>query len=435
MKNVTKLGFCALTAFAISCSPDTNEVVLDGSTENLESTIVVDSQENLGPREAVSGEYIVLFKNDDSKALEYAPTERGGSERLTKIKNEFRTKALSTLGTITRGSENLGFVYTGVVQGFQAKGLSAQDVADLKNDDRIISIEPNYVSKPILPKPINEKGFSAIPKELTSVDSDSQSRDVALDNGEFLPWGVQYTGRGNNEGTNRYVFVLDTGIAPHSDLTIDSGLSSSMFAGQSWEDQQGHGTHVAGTIGAKNNGGGVIGVAYGSTLVAVKVLDNNGSGSDATTIAGCDYTYNNAIAGDVFNYSVGYRNRFTSVAVDNAFKRLDDKIYGALAAGNSNDDTQFYSPQRIVTGNTWMIGNLTRSITAAGSSNYGSSVDRWAPGTDVWSTWLGGGFNKISGTSMASPHVAGILAVRGNNSVGTNGSTSKGGSSAPNAKL
>ena len=80
-----------------------------------------------------------------------------------------------------------------------------------------------------------------------------------------------------------------------------------------------------------------------------------------------------------------------------------------------------------------MVGNMTRSLTSAGTSNYGTSVDRWAPGTDIWSTWLGGNFNKISGTSMASPHVAGILLVRGNNSVGSTGSISKGGFAAPKA--
>ena len=89
------------------------------------------------------------------------------------------------------------------------------------------------------------------------------------------------------------------------DLTIDTGLSSSMIAGENWVDLNGHGTHIAGTIGAKSNGSGVIGAAYGTTLVAVKVLGGTGgTGSDASTIAGCDYVYYNAIAGEVFNYSV-----------------------------------------------------------------------------------------------------------------------------------
>lgn len=435
MKTTIKLGVYALAAFVISCSPDTDEIVTDAENENLETRVEVEVGEEQGAREAVPGEYIIIFKKDDDRNLVYTPTKRGGSPELTRIQDAFRAKAVSTLQNVSRSTDNIGFVYTGATQGFQAKGLTTEDVATLMADDRILSIAPNYVHKPELPKPQRPEGYAEIPKELTSVGSKSQTRDVVLGDGEFLPWGVEYVGRANNAGTNRYAFILDTGIAPHSDLTIDSGLSASMFSGQSWEDQQGHGTHVAGTVGARSNGGGVIGVAYGSTLVAVKVLDNNGSGTDASTIAGCDYAFNNSISGDVFNYSVGYRSRYTSVAVDDAFRNLDNKIYGALAAGNSNDDTQFYSPQRIITSQTWMIGNLTRSLSPNGSSNYGSSVDRWAPGTDVWSTWLGGGFNVISGTSMASPHVCGILAVRGNNSVGTNGSTSKGGFTASNAKL
>jgi len=436
MKTKFKVLTAVALTVAVSCSTDRDEIITENDAINAEITLLDQNpDQDLGPREAVQGEYIVIFKQDDDKSLKYTPKTRGGSPELSRIQDAFRAKALNTLSAVSKSATNVGYVYTGAIQGFQAKGLSAADVAAIEADERVAYVEVNYVQKPILPTAARKEGYKTIPAELTSLSSKSQNRDVALSNGEFLPWGVQYIGRRNNAGTNRYAFILDTGIAPHSDLTIDSGLSSSMFSNQSWEDRQGHGTHVAGTVGAKNNGSGVIGVAYGTTLVAVKVLDNNGSGSDATTIAGCDYAYNNSISGDVFNYSVGYRNRYTSTAVDNAFKRLDDKIYGALAAGNSNDDTRFYSPQRIRTGRTWMVGNLQRNLTPAASSCFGSSVDRWAPGTDVWSTWLNGGFNKISGTSMASPHVAGILAARGRNSVGTNGSATKGGYTASRAKL
>jgi len=420
------------TALIFSCSPEQEE------SENIqdETNLELQISEQTGPYEAVDGEYIIVFTESNDRSLEYDAQVRGGSPELTRIQNVFRQKALNTLSSINRSAADLGFVYTGVLQGFHAKNLSSEDVRVLSENPEIAYIEPNYKHLPNLPRPIDTEGVREIPQDVIQQQSGQSSRDVFLNNGEFLPWGVQYVGRGNNAGTNRYCFVLDTGIAPHSDLTIDSGLSHSTFSGESWQDFNGHGTHVAGTIGGRNNGGGVIGVAYGTTLVAVKVLGGTqGTGSDANSIAGCDYAYNNSISGDVFNYSVGYRNRYTSVAVDNAFKRLDNRIYGALAAGNSNDNTLYYSPQRINTSRTWMVGNLRRNLTPNGTSNFGSSVDRWAPGTDVWSTWLNGNFNKISGTSMASPHVAGILLVRGNNSVGTQGTASKGGYTAGRAKL
>ncbi|EDP94390.1 S8 family serine peptidase [Kordia algicida OT-1] len=420
MKKNLKLIYVLLLVFVTACSTD--------SITSSDEEILLEKKGD--QTEVISGEYIIIFKKGADSKTSYFATKRGKTPELTRIQNFYKTKALEALKLIGKGEGNLGYVYTGAIQGFHAKDLSSDDVKILSSIESIDYIEPNRTVFSDLPQPKNPQGV----KLPTGNDIIGKS-DTVLPSGDFLPWGVDYTGRGNNAGTNRYVFVIDTGIAPHSDLTIDSGLSESFYPGEDWVDRNGHGTHVAGTIGAKANGSGVIGVAYGSTLVAVKVLGGTqGTGSDAGILAGVDYTYNNSIAGDVFNYSVGYRTRRTSTAIDNAFTTLDNKIYGALAAGNSNDNTLYYSPQRLQTSRTWMVGNLTRSITPNGSSCYGASVDRWAPGTDVWSTWLNGNYNRISGTSMASPHVAGILAVRGNNSVGTQGNTTKNGFTAPNAK-
>ncbi|WP_420572998.1 S8 family serine peptidase [Kordia sp.] len=420
-KNVT-LIYVLLLVFISSCSTD------DSITTTEPSNLL---EKNFDQAEVIPGEYIVVYKKSaHSSKMSYATKQRGNTPELRRIQSYYKEMSLATLRLIGKNEKSLGYVYTGAIQGFHAKNLSIDDLEILLRDKNIDFIEPNRRVVSNLPTPKNPKGL----KLPTSSQGMSKS-DSFLPSGDFLPWGVDYTGRGSNAGTNRYVFVIDTGIDQHPDLTIDTGLSASFYPGENWVDRNGHGTHVAGTIGAKANGTGVIGVAYGSTLVAVKVLGGTqGTGSDAGIIAGVDYTYNNSIAGDVFNYSVGYRTRRTSNAIDNAFTTLDNKIYGALAAGNSNDNTLYYSPQRLQTSRTWMVGNLTRNITPNGTSCYGASVDRWAPGTDVWSTWLNGQYNRISGTSMASPHVAGILAVRGNNSVGTNGNTSKNGFTAPNAR-
>lgn len=420
-----------------SCSTEESVDLTEESNLTIEESRSLDEITAIPEADAIPGEYIITFKEDDSERNfnNYQATERGRTQELSRIKEFYTQKSVRVLNENSINTESLSTVYTGVFQGFHAKNLTDEDVESLKSDERIASIEPNLALLANFPTPAVPEGVSE--KVLEEMTASTSSRDSQLPNGEFLPWGVDYVGRTNNANTNRYGWVIDSGIAPHPDLTIVTGLSRSFVSGEpSWQDANGHGTHVAGTLGARNNGSGVIGVAYGTSLVAVKVLGASGSGSTNGILSGVDYVYNNAIAGDVFNYSVGFRNRFTSAAIDNAFRRLDDRIYGALAAGNSNDNTQFYSPQRITTSRTWMVGSIDRSNKQPSSfSNFGSSVDRWAPGRDVWSTWLNGGFNRISGTSMASPHVAGVLAARGNNSVGTQGNVSKGGSSAPRAQL
>ncbi|WP_109852351.1 S8 family serine peptidase [Aquimarina sp. AU58] len=390
-----------LTVFSFvfySCEKD-----VDGVTD-IETGI--ETTEAAGAEQAVPGEYIVIYKEDKSLF--------GKSAGM-------KAKSQQTLSKYAIAENNIKQVYSNAIQGFSVKNLSVKQADMLKNDPEIAYIQPNYIRK------LNVEMGTPVKTLPATVENKAANKGSWLPSGDFLPWGINRVGRAN--GSGRTCWIIDSGIAPHSDLNIDTNRSRS-FVGGSWQDQNGHGTHVAGTVAAKNNGSGVIGVAYGATVVSVRVLDARGFGSDAAILGGIDYVARNARNGDTWNYSVGYRNRQTNVAIDNAFRNLERTTYGAMAAGNSNDDTQYYSPQRLRTRNSWNVGNMTRNDGPAGTSNYGRSVDRWAPGTQVWSTWLNGQFNRISGTSMASPHVAGILLLRGN-STGTDGSVSKGGHSAP----
>ena len=395
-----------LTAFSFlfySCEKD-------AEVTDLETGIETDSFENIGADQAVPNQYIVVYKGDQS---------------LNGEKVQIQAKSQQTLSKYSISESNLKQVYSTALQGFTVSNISAKQAELLSNDPAVAFVEPDYIHKLDMDM---GKPVSSLP---ATADEKGATKDVGLPNGEFLPWGVQLVGRAN--GSGRTCWIIDSGIAPHSDLNINTSRSRS-FVGGSWQDQNGHGTHVAGTVAARNNGSGVIGVAYGATVVSVRVLNAQGSGATSGILSGVDYVANNAGNGDTWNYSVGFRNRATSQAIDNAFRNLENRAIGAMAAGNSNDDTQFYSPQRLRTSNSWNVGNMTRSRTAAGTSNFGRSVDRWAPGTAVWSTWLNGQFNRISGTSMASPHVAGILLMRGNRT-GTNGSVRKGGYTAPVATL
>ncbi|WP_074410143.1 S8 family peptidase [Aquimarina megaterium] len=390
-----------LTVFSFvfySCEKDA-----DGVTD-IETGI--ETTETVGAEQAIPGEYIIIYKEDKSLS--------GKSAGM-------KAKSQQTLSKYAIAEDKIKQTYSSAIQGFHVENLSEEQVKMLKNDPEVAFIQPNYI------RTLDVEMGTPVKALPATVHNKAANKGSWLPSGDFLPWGINRVGRAN--GAGRTCWIIDSGISPHSDLNIDTNRSRS-FVGGSWQDQNGHGTHVAGTVAAKNNGSGVIGVAYGATVVSVRVLNAQGSGSDAAILGGVDYVARNARNGDTWNYSIGYRNRHTDAATDNAFRNLERTTYGAMAAGNSNDDTQYYSPQRLRTRNSWNVGNMTRGDRPAGSSNYGRSVDRWAPGTQVWSTWLNGQFNRISGTSMASPHVAGILLLRGN-STGTDGSVSKGGHSAP----
>ena len=214
--------------------------------------------------------------------------------------------------------------------------------------------------------------------------------------------------------------MIDTGIAPHGGLNFDGGRSRSFIRDKSPIDQKGHGTHVAGTIAALANGNGVIGVAPGAPVVAVRVLDRRGSGSNPGVIAGADYVVANGRAGDVANMSLGGG---ISTALDAAVVRAaSGGIRFALAAGNESQNANNSLHGRANGANVFTVSAFAVSDKWASFSNFGNPpVDYTEPGVAaIKSTWLNGGSNTISRTSMATPHLAGLLlggAVRGGGNV------------------
>ncbi|MCK5102731.1 MAG: S8 family serine peptidase, partial [Cyclobacteriaceae bacterium] len=198
----------------------------------------------------------------------------------------------------------------------------------------------------------------------------------------------------------------------HVDLNVDASRGFNAFAsgrdGKSLDDGHGHGTHVAGTIAAIDNEVGVVGVAAGATVIPVKVLNSRGSGSYSGVIAGIDYVGANGEPGDVANMSLGGP---ASQALDEAVKDASERgINFCLAAGNDSDDANNYSPARANGSNIFTISAMDANDNWASFSNYANPpVDYCAPGVSIKSTWKGGGYNTISGTSMATPHAAGVL--------------------------
>ncbi len=186
--------------------------------------------------------------------------------------------------------------------------------------------------------------------------------------------------------------------------------SRSFIAGLTADDQNGHGTHVAGTIAAINNNIGVVGVAPGAKVVAVRVLNKKGSGSTSGVIAGVDYVSQNGAAGDVANMSLGWRHqpgprRCRSCRCRKGYPFCT----GRRKRGDQRD--QQLARSRQWTEYLYGIGLRTGDVFAS-FSNFGNPpVDFAEPGVGIRSTWLAGGYNTISGTSMATPHLAGLLLV------------------------
>jgi subtilisin family serine protease len=194
----------------------------------------------------------------------------------------------------------------------------------------------------------------------------------------------------------------------HPDLNVDTQRAATFLGSNTTpDDQNGHGTHVAGTIAALDNSVGVIGVAPGAKVVPVRVLDRRGSGAISGVIAGVDYVAANAAAGDAANMSLGGG---ISTALDQAVLNAAAKgIKFALAAGNESKNADTSSPGRVNGTNIYTISAMDINNVWASFSNYGAAVDYCAPGVSIYSTYKDGGYATLSGTSMATPHVAGIL--------------------------
>jgi subtilisin family serine protease len=233
---------------------------------------------------------------------------------------------------------------------------------------------------------------------------------------QVLPWGIDavdadvsptaLAGNGSGSIGNVNVYIIDTGVDKgHADLNVVGHVN---FAGGQNGDCHGHGTHVAGTVAAKDNTIDVVGVAPGARITGVKVLGCSGSGSTSGVIKGVDWVTANHVGRSVANMSLGGG---ASTALDNAVRTsAASGVLYSLAAGNDGANACNSSPARAGAGTDNGIVT-TAAIDSADNeaswSNYGSCVDLWAPGVSVLSTRLRGGTITYSGTSMAAPHVGG----------------------------
>jgi subtilisin family serine protease len=343
----------------------------------------------------IPGQYIVVFKD--------SVTDADGAE--------------ASILSGVRGEKIDSYRYA--VRGFSAR-FSDEDVADVKNDPRVL-----FVSE--------DREVSVASHRTASAQSRVQA--------QTLPTGVNRINAETlqNKGAGVQVAVIDTGIAvDHSDLKANIAGGKNCTNRTNYKDENGHGTHVAGTIAALDNSAGVVGVAPQAKLWSVRVLDRFGNGSWSSVICGLDFVASkgplNGGPITVANLSLGG----SGVSDNNCGNSNNDALHKAIcrvrdagvtivvAAGNSGSNANSFVPaaydDAVITvsaladsdGAPAGLGAATsygKDDTFASFSNFGAVVDIAAPGVSIYSTWLNNAYSSISGTSMASPHVAGAAAL------------------------
>jgi subtilisin family serine protease len=280
------------------------------------------------------------------------------------------------------------FVYTHALNGF-AGSIGEAARAGLFSDARVVRVEPDGIAEAISTQSGATWGIDRIDQR-------------------GLPLSTTYSHTATGAGVKAY--IIDTGIRfSHSQFGGRATSGFDAVDGGSADDCNGHGTHVAGTVG-----GATYGVAKGVTLVAVRVLNCSGSGSWSGVIAGMDWVTANHSGPSVANMSLGGG---ASSSVDDALRRMiSSGVATGVAAGNGNfigiaQDACKYSPARVAEAMT--VGATTKTDAKTSWSNYGNCVDWFAPGSGITSAWYtsDNATNTISGTSMATPHTVGVAAL------------------------
>ncbi len=312
---------------------------------------------------AIAGSYIVVFKDGTAGDLVEAALAEAAQSPETR----------------------LHYRYTEVLNGFAAE-LPDRVLQALLRNPHVAYIEVDQV---------------------VTIDATQTGATWGIDRIDQRALPLSTTYNYTNTGAGVTAYIIDTGILiGHTEFGTRASYGYDAVDGSlPAADCNGHGTHVAGTVG-----GSTYGVAKGVNLVAVRVLDCSGSGTTSGVIAGVNWvTSNHTTGAAVANMSLGGG---ISTSLDTAVANsIADGVTYAIAAGNSNRDACKFSPARVASAIT--VGATTSTDARASYSNYGACLDIFAPGSSITSAWYTSttATNTISGTSMATPHVAGAAAL------------------------
>ena len=347
--------------------------------------------------EIIPGKYIVIYNDAGIKKAARIASQSGNQVIAPENIRELTSQVLHDAEIAERTPEQA-----------YASALKGVAIELTENEADKLALSPNV--KGVYPDMMVNFGLPDV-----SINGKPAPQPVA----QSTPWGITRIG-GSADGTGKTAWIIDTGIdMDHPDLTVDQTRGKNFISLTAKpDDDNGHGTHCSGIVAARNNSLGVIGVAAGATVVPIKVLDRRGSGAYSGIIAGVDYVATNGKTGDAVNMSLG----------GPAYQPLDDAIIAlaakglkvALAAGNESQSANNVSPARVNGTNIFTISAMATGDLWATYSNYGNPpVDYCAPGSSIYSTYKGGGYATLSGTSMAAPHACGLLLLGDIKSDGT----------------
>ncbi|EOZ98320.1 Subtilisin Savinase (Alkaline protease) [Indibacter alkaliphilus LW1] len=378
---ISMLVLVSVSFFACQDAIVEEQLVVDSHAEQLESINA----------EPIPEQYIVVY-NESSLNFRIDPADYEGGYELLRKETDLllRTHAIH--------SDSVKQIFALGLNGFVVK-MSAESKDKLQADPKVRKIVQDKV------------------RFLSVMQGNRPIRDQNIpevENTQTIPWGVSRVGGPFDYKGTRKVWVIDTGIdLNHPDLNVDTRHGFDAYNPRrdwNFDDEHGHGTHVAGTIGALNNHFGVVGVAAGVPVVPVKVFFGpNAQATDSGILAGVEYVGKMGRPGDVANLSFGWQDEEYTL-LDEAVLQISErkKIWMVIASGNSRLPGNTFTPARVNGNYTITVSAIDQADRLAWFSHFGYPIKFGAPGVNVFSTWRGGAYRNSAGTSMAAPHIAGL---------------------------
>lgn len=397
------LSLTAITALSLVLTSCEQEALLPTEPTVTEKASASETLEATPNDEQL---YIVTFntKNSDKSAI-FAQLEGKSREDTRKAAEKISENLRSDIKEITKQlnvpEERISDYYTFIDAA--AITLSAKEAKALKSNPLVSSIEADQYIDVTFPE-VEEL------HEEAPTQTDTKS--------DFYGWFNSNHGGYNTNGASKdtWIWIVDTGIdLDHPELNVVTNTTyARSFVGGSADDCNGHGTHVAGIAAARKNNFGMVGMSAGAPVVPVRIMGCSGGYPSSRLISALNHILTYSIGSDVINMSIGGSGSVSN-SLYNALNALTNKgVYGAIAAGNNTANAYYYTPAAY---NSWSIktvASMDYNGYFSSFSNYGiAPVDYIATGRNVYSTYRYGGYATLSGTSMATPVVAGIMHARG----------------------